>query len=84
MDAITAMKQEMEKIKEAMYDCETESGYIRPEYRYRYLLLARQHRSFYDSIEWMKNLYHPAGCASPTPHTDPNLCPAGSLDKGEN
>lgn len=59
--AIDTMKAELKKIQDAMYDCETESGYIRPEYRYRYMLLARQHRSFHDAIEWMTNLYHPAG-----------------------
>jgi len=68
MDAITSMKNEVSRIREAMEECVTESGFIKPECRGRYYILAQKHRSLHDSIQWMVDLYHPAGRLVPDPH----------------
>ena len=68
MDAITAMTKEVERISIAMAECVSDSGYVKPQHRYRYYLLAQEHASFFKAIKWLEDLYHPAGRLVPDPH----------------
>lgn len=56
MTAVQTMKKELTQIQQAMEECVTEYGTIKPQHRYRYLLLIQKARSFKESIDWMKEM----------------------------
>ena len=61
MTATEAMKSELHRVQEAQAECVTEWGAIKPECRYRYQILTRKAAELKGSIDWMNDLYHPAG-----------------------
>lgn len=60
MDALTTLKEELKKIQQAQAECTTESGFVRPEHRYRYQILTQKAASFRESIDWMERTFQEA------------------------
>lgn len=54
MTAIIELEQSVSLIYDAMNKCTTESGAIRPEFRYKYAFLAQKLQAFQEVIEFLK------------------------------
>jgi len=57
MNAITAIKKELDRVQQAQAECVTEAGHVKSGCRYRYQMLVEKAKELKGSLDWMKELY---------------------------